>query len=461
MTADADHAPSTPPTPANDPPLLADARVIASAERRREPELPQATVEAALRAPLPTRLARYDVVLLAPAAPNTAHPVRPLADAFAAAGHRVLRPPPGGPSPVPIEALAALRHDEAIETAAMLVADPLAADAALAARRRWGWRIVIVDPLGPDVSVASGAPSPSDRLRFAADVVVGAEVAVPGGVIDPATGENANLPEPWRVADAAIRASFPLASVALVTWDGLAFTRLCLTSLLENTDYPNYEVIVVDNGSTDGTVAALRALAALHAHVRVVANPTNRGFGPANNQALAIANGDLLVLLNNDTIVPPGWLTRLAHHLDDRRLGLIGPATNRTGNEAQVDAPYATYGDFLRFARRRAAEHDGQRRPIRMPLMFCAAMRRDVFARVGFLDERYEQGMFEDEDYALRVKAAGFETAWAPDAYVHHAYHASVGRLLPSGAYTALFHANRRRFEAKWGICWERHRPPP
>ena len=95
-----------------------------------------------------------------------------------------------------------------------------------------------------------------------------------------------------------------------------------------------------------------------------------------------------------------------------------------------------------------------------MPLMFCLAMRRDVERRVGPLDERYEVGMFEDEDYALRVKALGLETAWALDAYVHHAYHASIGKLLPSGQYTKLFHANRRRFEEKWGICWERHRPP-
>jgi GT2 family glycosyltransferase len=234
-----------------------------------------------------------------------------------------------------------------------------------------------------------------------------------------------------------------------------------LTSLLANTEYPNYELFVVDNGSSDGTPDDLRALAGRYPHVRVILNDHNRGFGPANNQALAVAGGDVLVLLNNDTMVPPGWLTRLVQHLAEPRLGLIGPATNRTCNEAQVAAPYATYGEFVRFARERAVLHDGQRAPIRMPMMFCTALRRDVYSRVGPLDEQYEVGMFEDEDYALRVKAAGYDLAWAPDVFVHHAYHASIGKLLPTGEYMALVRANQGRFEAKWGICWERHRPQP
>jgi GT2 family glycosyltransferase len=77
------------------------------------------------------------------------------------------------------------------------------------------------------------------------------------------------------------------------------------------------------------------------------------------------------------------------------------------------------------------------------------------------LDERYEVGMFEDEDYAIRVRNAGYDVAWTPEVYVHHAYHASIGKLLPSGEYMRLVQQNRQRFEEKWGICWERHRPLP
>ena len=95
-----------------------------------------------------------------------------------------------------------------------------------------------------------------------------------------------------------------------------------------------------------------------------------------------------------------------------------------------------------------------------MPMMFCLAFRRDIYDRLGPLDERYEVGMFEDEDYALRAKAAGYQVAWTPEVYVHHAYHASIGKLLPTGDYMRLVKLNQGRFEEKWGICWERHRPP-
>jgi GT2 family glycosyltransferase len=115
----------------------------------------------------------------------------------------------------------------------------------------------------------------------------------------------------------------------------------------------------------------------------------------------------------------------------------------------------------LALARASAAAFDGQMIPIRMLAMFCTAFRRDLYERIGPLDERYEQGMFEDEDYALAARAAGYDIVWTPAVYIHHAYHASIGKLLPSGDYLTLFRANQARFEEKWGVCWERHRPAP
>src|SRR5688572_2370036 len=104
----------------------------------------------------------------------------------------------------------------------------------------------------------------------------------------------------------------PRASVVVVTHNNLLFTKLCLHSVLAQTDDVAYELIVVDNASTDDTPAYLRELASLNPHVRVICNDTNRGFAAANNQGLAIARGKVLVLLNNDTIVSRGWLSRLA-----------------------------------------------------------------------------------------------------------------------------------------------------
>jgi GT2 family glycosyltransferase len=350
-----------------------------------------------------------------------------------------------------LDSLASLRESERIETAILFAPATFDGETAREARRRWGWRIV-----APSDAPVALSEQVDVRTIFDGSVDAGGQeehlVTLPPDMPWPAR---------WAAMDKAIRASWPQASIVVLTHDNLAFSRMCLASLLENTDYPNYELIVVDNASSDGTVEELQRLEGSIPNVKVILNDDNTGFGPGNNQGLAAARGDVLVLLNNDTVVPRGWLTRLVRHLDDATLGLIGPATNRSCNEAQIDIPYQTYGEFQAVATSQGQRHEGERLPIRMPMMFCVAFRRDTYERLGPLDERYEVGMFEDEDYALRAKAAGLHVAWTPEVYVHHAYHASIGKLLPSGEYMRLVKLNQGRFEEKWGICWERHRALP
>jgi GT2 family glycosyltransferase len=256
----------------------------------------------------------------------------------------------------------------------------------------------------------------------------------------------------------------PLASVVVVTFDGLPFTRLCLESVIANTPPASYELLIVDNGSRDGTVEFLRALAERHHRtVHVIFNEGNVGFAAANNQALRQASGELIVLLNNDTIVPPGWLATLGRHLEDPQVGLVGPVTNEAGNEARIETSYRTYGELVAFARERARDYPGQRIDIRVLTMFCVAMRREVQEQVGELDERFGRGLFEDDDYAMRVRACGRRVVCAEDAFVHHFGQASFGKLVPSGEYGQLLQDNRRRFEEKWEVSWNGHssRPSP
>jgi GT2 family glycosyltransferase len=451
-------------------PLLSDDLVIASRARAREPELPEVTVAHALATPISARPARYDLILLPGAADDTGSAHR-IAVEFARRDHRVFQylehpqakrrpaaptlhrltwPDSSTPKVQTLETLASLRRSHTIEAAAVFV--PATFDPATAAeiRRRWGWRIVT--PATAPVTLANLSDITTTFSGDGAGTTNRRHVSL---------GEAMTWPERWAVLDRAIRGSWPKASIIVVTWDNLAFTRLCLDSVIANTEYPNYEVIVVDNASTDGTVEELQRLTGELPHVRLILNDHNAGFGPANNQGLSAASGDIFVVLNNDTVVPRGWLTRLARHLKNPAVGLLGPATNRTCNEAQIDVAYQTYGEFMAVARGHSERHEGERFPIRMPMMFCLAFRRDTYDRLGPLDERYETGMFEDEDYALRAKAAGLEVAWTPEVYVHHAYHASIGKLLPTGEYMRLVKLNQGRFEEKWGICWERHRPLP
>jgi GT2 family glycosyltransferase len=255
----------------------------------------------------------------------------------------------------------------------------------------------------------------------------------------------------------------PLASIVIVTHDNLLFSRMTLESVIACTEYPGYEVIVVDNGSRDGTAEWLYELAAANPRVRLVMNPDNGGFARACNQGLALARGEVLVLLNDDTLVPPGWLPRLMRSLDDPDVGLVGAVTNRIGNEAEVPTEYTTWGEMLAFAGARAQEFEGQVFDIPTVTMFCLAMRRDAFERLGPLDQRFEVGLLEDDDYSMSARRAGYRLVCAEDAFVHHFGETSFGKLVSSGVYNELLAANKLRFEEKWGEPWQPYdrRPNP
>jgi GT2 family glycosyltransferase len=244
------------------------------------------------------------------------------------------------------------------------------------------------------------------------------------------------------------------ASVVVVTRDNLPFLRLCLESVLAGTE-PPCELIVVDNGSTDATPAYLARLAERNPNVRVIGNAANRGFAAACNQGAAQATGDVLVLLNDDAAVCGGWLEPLLAHLERPGVGMVGPTTNRTGNEAQIDTDYRTWAELARFADGRLREHAGEAFEIPTLTMFCVAMRRALYEQVGPLDERFETGLLEDDDYSRRVREAGYLLLCADDAFVHHFGETSFGKLAASGEYNRVLEANRARFEEKWQAPWQ------
>ena len=249
----------------------------------------------------------------------------------------------------------------------------------------------------------------------------------------------------------------PRVSVVVVTYNNLQFTKACLDSVERYSHYRHLEVIVVDNASTDDTRAYLQAWAENSPDRQIILNPDNRGFAVANNQGLAQAGGEYLVMLNNDTHVTPGWVATLIRHLQrSDRLGMIGPVTNNIGNEARIDIRYGTMDEMLLAARDFTARHAGQSTALRTAAFFCVMLRRSVYEKVGPLDEAFGIGFFEDDDYCRRVEQAGWKIACADDVFVHHQLSASFD-LLKQETRQALFDKNRSIYEAKWGT-WLPHR---
>jgi len=324
-------------------------------------------------------------------------------------------------------------------------------------REYFGHEVVLgrmLDELGLSLSHERRPRSRSSTGPVFAYEMVLAPVSRRPAVLPEATVEAA-LGRPVPAVPSPVDQVRPGASVVVVSFDNLLFTRLCLESLLAHTLEPAHEVVVVDNGSGDGSEEYLRELAEANRRVKLVLNSENIGFPAACNQGLAAAHGDVLVLLNNDTMLPPEWLPRLIAHLEDENVGLVGPVTNRIGNEAEVPTRYHTWGEYLRAAEERARGQSGRSFDIETLTMFCVAMRRGVHVELGPLDTQFEVGTLEDDDYSLRARGAGYRLLCAEDVLVHHFGEASFGKLFADGEFGRIMEANRDRFARKWGAPWQ------
>ncbi|WP_343655941.1 glycosyltransferase [Cupriavidus sp.] len=249
----------------------------------------------------------------------------------------------------------------------------------------------------------------------------------------------------------------PLVSIVVLTYNNLELTRKCLASIDRCTQDVRYEIVIVDNASTDGSPEYLRSFAAGRDDVKLLLNTDNKGFAAGNNQGLAMASGEYLVILNNDTVVSPGWASGFIRHLRaDPSIGLIGPVTNNIGNEAKIQIDYPSTDDMPAVARKYTVAHLGMSFDIRTAAFFCVMIPRPVYEAVGGLDEAFGLGFFEDDDYCRRVEQNGNRCVCAEDVFVHHHLSASFSKL-GAERRNALMEKNRAIYEAKWGP-WSPHR---
>jgi len=254
----------------------------------------------------------------------------------------------------------------------------------------------------------------------------------------------------------------PRAAVVIVAYADAGRLRSCLESVFEKTRYPDLAVVVVDNSGAADVRRLLAEEARRRPNLKVLLNERNVGFPRAVNLGIEAA-GDCayLALLNDDTVVTPGWLGALLRHLEAPGVELVGPVTNWAGNEARIEVAYETLDGMEEFAAAYTRRHAGVIWDIPMLAMYCVAMRRSLLDRIGPLDERFGIGMFEDDDFSHRVRAAGGRVVCAEDVFIHHWGRSSFGAM-EAESYQRLFDENRRKFEEKWGEPWRPHvaRPP-
>ncbi len=226
-----------------------------------------------------------------------------------------------------------------------------------------------------------------------------------------------------------------------------------LASLYADPDAAQWEVIVVDNASDEANRAAFIAAQERYPRIRLHHLPVNRGYPGGMNACLALATGDLFVLVSSDIIVPVGTVARLAAALDaNPSAGLIAPVTNFAGNAQQihVEPGLATEAVIERgLAYANASDGGAACLPAYRLDFCCIAMRRGVYDQLGGLDEQFIPGYYEDFDYSLRARTAGFDLLIADHAFVYHEGGGTFGRM--NDAKRQLATRNRAYFLQKHG----------
>ncbi len=237
----------------------------------------------------------------------------------------------------------------------------------------------------------------------------------------------------------------PELSVVMVTYNAWDWTRQALEALVEHTD-ADLELIVADNASSDGTLEGLAAVEG----ITVLRNPANLGFGPAANQAALRARAPLLLLLNTDALVHPGWLPPLRAVLEAEpdvaavapRLLHVDGSLQEVGSILWGDAEVWPYGA----TRTAAAPEYRFRRDVDYASAACLLLRRSAFVDAGGFDPAYAPAYYEDVDLSLRLWERGLRSVCQPRSEVTHAGGASTDR----GSRARLLERNRPVFVERW-----------
>lgn len=241
-------------------------------------------------------------------------------------------------------------------------------------------------------------------------------------------------------------------SIIILTYNHLDYTKDCIESIRRYTEKDTYEIVVVDNASSDETVNWLKE----QKDLKIVFNKENVGFPKGCNLGIELAEQENdILLLNNDTIVTENWLSNLQTCLySDEKIGAVGAISN---HDANLQGCSFTYDDFDQM--QKLALKNNQSDPSKWEekvclIGYCMLIKRSVMNQVKGLDEEFSPGYIEDNDLSLQIVQLGYRLMLCHDAFIHHylgtAFHKNPLQFLQ------LLQKNRTYFEQKWGFsCFE------
>lgn len=236
-------------------------------------------------------------------------------------------------------------------------------------------------------------------------------------------------------------------SFVILSYNTLEYTKQCLDSIVSNCDSNAYEIVVVDNGSTDGSREWLETVE----NIIYVPSKENLGFAGGCNLGIQAANTQNdIFLLNNDTIVPLNavFYLRMGLYASSEN-GMAGSVTNQAVNSQVVPETFGTLGEYMDFAFFNNTERKRVHEYKTWLVGFAVLIKRSVLNKVGMLDERFYPGNFEDNDYGLRVREAGYRNVLCWNSFIFH--WGSKSFKENSVVYADAISENLQKLKDKWG----------
>ena len=260
---------------------------------------------------------------------------------------------------------------------------------------------------------------------------------------------SADNPTQYHVTAVRPKLKFPkpITTILVLTCNGWEYTKRTIDSIKLNTKTP-YQILVVDNGSTDGTVEHLRAdLQVLH-----IENSHNLGFAAGFNVGLVHVDTPYFVIANSDVVVTKGWLERMLYHIEeDKTLLLLGARSNHvSGPQLVPEVPYKDNAGMERFAAKVAKNATEPITLCPRIVFFFVLIKSIALQKVGFLDEIFGLGNFEDDDYCIRAIQAGYKTAFDNTVFIHH--YGSRTFVQNKIDFAKLMKENEAKFRKKWHL---------